>query len=392
MPKTDVNQQLEIIKRGIVEIISEEELKTKLERSLREKKPLVVKAGFDPTAPDIHLGHTVLLRKLRQFQDLGHKVIFLIGDFTARIGDPTGRQELRKQLNKEEVLKNAQTYKKQVSQILDVDKIQIVFNSVWFEKMSILDILKLTTYTSVAQLLARSDFKKRLSNNENISLLEFMYPLLQGYDSVKLESDIELGGADQIFNLLVGRDIQKDFGQEPQVVITMPLLEGTDGVQKMSKSFGNYIGINEPASEVFGKIMSISDQLMMKYYELLTDEDLEIVRKLHPKEAKLTLAEKIIKQYHSQKESHLARAEFERVFSSKEIPKDLPEYKTDGRQKIIAILLNSGLVKSGNDARRLIKQGAVLFNNVKVEKDFIPKQTGTLKVGTRRFLKVIYKQ
>ena len=237
MHKTDIEKQLEIIKRGTVEIISEDELKRKLEESARTKMPLVIKAGFDPTAPDIHLGHMVLLRKLRQFQDLGHKVLFLIGDFTARIGDPSGRSEKRKEITKEEALKNAATYKKQVSKILDTGKVRIVFNSEWFEKMSVLDMLKLTTHATVSQMLARQDFKKRLSKNEDISLLEFMYPVLQGYDSVKLKADIELGGTDQIFNLLVGRDMQKDFGQPQQVVITMPLLEGTDGVQKMSKSF-----------------------------------------------------------------------------------------------------------------------------------------------------------
>jgi tyrosyl-tRNA synthetase len=386
----DIKNQLEIIKRGTAEIISEGELKKKLEESIKQKKPLKVKAGFDPTAPDIHLGHTVLLRKLRQFQDLGHEVFFLIGDFTARIGDPSGRTEARKQLSKEEVFSNAATYKKQVSKILDTDKIKIVFNSEWFDKMSILDVLKLTTHATVAQMLARADFKKRLSKGEDISLIEFMYPILQGYDSVKLEADVELGGTDQIFNLLVGRDIQKDFGQSEQVVITMPLLEGTDGVQKMSKSYANYIGINEAPNEMFGKIMSISDTLMMKYYELLTDEDLKLVKNMHPKEAKAKLAEEIVKQYHSKEDGRNARLEFERVFSQKELPRDTQVYKTDGRKTIIAILLDSGLVKSGNEARRLLKQGAVSFNYLKVEKDdFIAGNAGVLKVGARRFLKIV---
>lgn len=386
MQKIDTDKQLEIIKRGIVEIISEEELRKKLE----EKRPLRIKAGFDPTAPDLHLGHTVLLRKLRQFQDLGHKVYFLIGDFTGRIGDPSGRQEARKQLTKEEAVKNAATYKRQVSKILDMDKLEVVFNSDWFDKMSVLDILKLTTHATVSQMLARADFKKRLSKNEDISLLEFMYPLLQGFDSVKLEADVELGGTDQIFNLLVGRDIQRDFGQAEQVIITMPLLEGTDGVQKMSKSFGNYIGINEPAKEMFGKIMSISDTLMHKYYELLTDADLNEVKKMHPKEAKVRLAEEIIAQYHSRAAAKEAAAEFERVFSQKELPKDLPEYKTDGTKAVLAVLLESGMVKSGNEARRLLKQGALLFNNAKIESEsFILKEAGILKVGGRRFLKVV---
>jgi len=386
----DAARQLEIIKRGAVEIISENELRKKLEKSLSKKRPLNIKAGFDPTAPDIHLGHTVLLRKLRQFQGLGHRVFFLIGDFTARIGDPSGRSQIRKQLTKKEVIKNAATYKKQVSKILDIDKVDIVFNSAWFDKMSVLDILNLTTHATVSQALARADFKKRLAKNEDISLLEFMYPLLQGYDSVKLEADIELGGTDQIFNLLVGRDIQNDYGQEQQVVITMPLLEGTDGVQKMSKSYNNYIGINESADEMFGKIMSISDELMMKYYTLLTDEDLDKVKKMHPKEAKLRLAEIIAGQYHTEKAAHGARAEFERVFTHKEIPQDVLECKTDGTKTVIAILMDSGLVKSGNEARRLLKQGAVLFNDLKIEKEsFILRQEGILRVGSRRFLKII---
>lgn len=386
----DINKQLEIIKRCAVEIISEDELKRKLEDSIRKAKPLIVKAGFDPTAPDIHLGHTVLLRKLRQFQDLGHQVIFLIGDFTAQIGDPSGRSEKRKQLTQKEVLENADTYKKQVSKILDLNRLRIVFNSEWFEKMSVLDILKLASHATVAQILARQDFKKRLTKNEDISLLEFMYPLLQGYDSVVLKADIELGGTDQIFNLLVGRDIQKDFSQAEQVVITLPLLEGIDGVQKMSKSFSNYIGINETPAEMFGKVMSISDAVMLKYYELLTDEDLGTIKKMHPKEAKLKLAEIIVGTYHSQATARNARLEFQRVFSEKQLPTDLPQYKTDGAKTILTILLNSGLVKSGNEARRLLKQGAVFFNKSKVEKEsFVPKQSGVLKAGTRRFLKII---
>lgn len=390
MFNVDINKQLEIIKRGTVDIISEDELIQKLKRSEKEGCPLRIKAGFDPTAPDLHLGHTILLRKLRQFQDLGHQVYFLIGDFTGRIGDPSGSAKIRKQLSKEEVSENAATYKRQISQILNIDKIQIVFNSEWFEKMSVLDMLKLTSQATISQMLARADFKKRLSRNENISLLEFMYPLLQGYDSVILEADIELGGTDQIFNLLVGRDIQKDFGQPQQVIITLPLLEGTDGKQKMSKSYGNSIGINESPSEMLGKLMSISDELMLKYYELLTDEDAQVIKKMHPKEAKLNLAQKIVEQYHSQKEGVLARLEFERVFSQKELPPDIPEYKIDAKQTIISVLLNSGLVKSGNEARRLVRQGAVFFDNAQISReDFLLQKSGILKVGARRFLKVI---
>lgn len=386
----DIDKQLAIIKRGAVEIISEEELRKKLEMSARTKKPLVIKAGFDPTAPDIHLGHAVLLRKMRQFQDFGHRVVFLIGDFTARIGDPTGRSEKRKPLTGEEVDKNAATYKKQVSKILDLDKLKIVFNSKWFEKMPVLDLLNLTTHATVSQMLAREDFKKRLSRQEDISLLEFMYPLLQGYDSVVLEADIELGGTDQIFNLLVGRDIQKDFGLAQQVVMTMPLLEGTDGIQKMSKSFGNYIGINEPAKDMFGKIMSISDELMMKYFELLTDEDMEKVKKDHPRQAKMNLAKAIISQYHGVKEAASACEEFERVFTQKQVPQDIPVYQLGSAgSPILDIMVQSSLAASKNEARRLIAQGGVYLGSEKIsnEEALINKE-GVLKVGKRRFLRL----
>ncbi|MDD5653719.1 MAG: tyrosine--tRNA ligase [Candidatus Omnitrophica bacterium] len=387
----DIAKQLEIIKRGAVEIISEAQLKKKLEKSIASAKPLVIKAGFDPTAPDIHLGHTVLLRKMRQFQDLGHKVVFLIGDFTGQIGDPTGRNEKRKQLSKEEVLQNAATYKKQVSKVLDLGRMEIAFNSAWFEKMSGLDILNLTGHATVSQILARADFKKRLARNEDISLLEFMYPILQGYDSVKLEADIELGGTDQIFNLLVGRDIQKDFCQEEQVVITMPLLEGTDGVQKMSKSLGNYIGIDEAPKDIFGKLMSISDTMMLKYYELLTDIDLQEVKPMHPKEAKMRLAEEIVRQYYTPEEAAKARQEFERVFSQKELPSDIQVYQAAAAENVLDILIKSGLVKSGNEGRRLLKQGAVFFNDTKVtDENFAPDKGGILKVGSRRYLKVTF--
>lgn len=390
MQKSELDRQLEIIKRGVVEIISEDELKRKLEASIKNKKPLNIKAGFDPTAADIHLGHTVLLRKLRQFQDLGHRVFFLIGDFTARIGDPTGRSELRKQLSTEEIIKNAATYEKQVSKVLAIEKIKTVFNSEWFDKMSVLDILKLTTHATVSQMLARADFKKRLAKNEDISLLEFIYPLLQGYDSVKLEADIELGGTDQIFNLLVGRDIQKDFNQAAQVVMTMPLLEGTDGKQKMSKSLGNYIGVNEPAQEMFGKIMSISDELMWKYYTLLTDEDLEKAKSLHPKEAKLYLAELIVAQYHGKAAATKSKEEFQQVFAQKESPSDMPVYQLRDKQSdILSILLNSGLITSKNEARRLIQQGGVYLDGKRLDQETaVIKQEGVLKVGKKRFLRL----
>jgi len=390
MRSSDIDKQLAVIKRGAVEIISEQELRKKLENSAKSGKPLVIKVGFDPTAPDIHLGHTVLLRKMRQFQDLGHRVVFLIGDFTGRIGDPTGRSEIRKQLTREEVLKNAATYKKQISKILDMGKIRIVFNSEWFDKMQGLEFGNLLTHYTATRLLERDDFTQRRKDKKPIYMSEFIYPILQGYDSVVLKADIELGGTDQKFNLLVGRDIQKDFGQEEQVVITMPLLEGTDGVQKMSKSYANYIGINEPANEMFGKLMSISDTLMLKYYELLTDIDLDSVKAMHPKEAKMKLAEEIIAQYHSRKDAEGARREFERIFSNKELPQEMPEYRMQAGESILSILTKSGLVKSGNEARRLIEQGAVFFNDGKIEKEnFVPQEGGVVKAGSRRFLKII---
>ena len=371
-------------------MVSVDGLRKKLEESIEQKRPLRIKAGFDPTAPDLHLGHTVLLRKMRQFQDMGHEVIFIIGDFTARIGDPTGRSQLRKQLTADEVLTNAQTYKKQVSKVLAIDTLRIVCNSQWFEKMSVADILRLTSHATVAQMLARADFKKRLSQNEDISILEFMYPLLQGYDSVEIKADVELGGTDQIFNLLMGRDIQRDFGMPEQIVITMPLLEGLDGVQKMSKSYANYVGINEPAKDMFGKIMSVPDELMYKYYELLTDEELGAVRQMHPKEAKLRLAEEIVAQYHSRSVASGEREAFERVFSEKLLPEDVSSYTLTSPKNIVELLIESGLALTKNEARRLIGQGAVTFEGDRlVTETALIEKPGILKVGKRRFLKVV---
>ena len=403
MQRLDINKQLEIIKRGAIEIISEEELKLKLQESVREKRPLRVKAGFDPTAPDIHLGHTVLLRKLRQFQDLGHKVIFLIGDATALVGDPSGQSQTRKTLTWDEVENNAITYIKQVSKILVVDNPDLferLHNSQWFSRhgsqkkeflpFTFEQFVELAQRCTVARLIERDDFKKRLKENKPLSFLELFYPLMQGYDSVKLESDIEVGGTDQKFNLLMGRDIQQAYGKPKQVVITMPLLEGTDGIQKMSKSFANYIGINEPANEMFGKIMSVSDEVMLKYYTLLTDEDLEPVKKLHPKEAKLNLAENITCYYHSSDLARQARENFEQVFSQRELPQDLPVYKIRGeKSNIVDILVDSGLTDSKNEARRLIKQGGVSLDGQRLDKeDIIIDKDGVLKVGKRRFLKL----
>lgn len=387
----DIDRQLEIIRRGAVEIISEDELKERLQTAIAEKRPLNIKAGFDPTAPDLHLGHTVLLRKLKQFQELGHRVFFLIGDFTGRIGDPTGRSETRKQLTPEEVSKNAETYKKQVSKILELQKMEIVFNSKWFDKMPGLEFGKLLTHYTATRLLERNDFSLRIKDKKPIYMSEFIYPILQGYDSVVLGADIELGGTDQIFNLLVGRDIQKDFGQKEQIVITMPLLEGTDGVQKMSKSYGNYIGIDEAAGSMFGKIMSIPDDLMRKYYTLLTDEDINEIKTMHPKQAKLRLAKNIVEQYHSTEAAAQASVEFERVFSHKELPQDMPVYKLNpDKQKIIDVLLDSGAVSSKNEARRLIQQGGVWLDGKRIDKeDVVIGQEGIIKAGKRRYVKII---
>ncbi len=308
-----VNEQLSLIKRGAVEIIQEKELKAKLE----EKKPLIIKSGFDPTAPDIHLGHTVLLRKMRHFQDLGHKVVFLIGDYTAMIGDPSGVSKTRPRLTKREVLKNAKTYKKQIEKILDTGKLEVRFNSEWLDKMKGSEIAQLLSKYSVTRMLERDDFSKRYKEQKPISMLEFFYPLLQGYDSVALEADIEIGGTDQKFNMLVGRTIQERYGRKPQVVITIPLLEGLGGIEKMSKSLGNYVGITESAKEIFGKLMSISDELMWKYYELLTDEDVSAVKrevasgKLHPKKAKSNLAGIIVTQYYDRAQAEREEKNFD---------------------------------------------------------------------------------
>jgi len=386
----DISKQLEIIKRGATEIISEEELMQKLKESIDEKRPLRIKAGFDPTAPDIHLGHTVLLKKLRQFQDLGHRIYFLIGDFTGTIGDPSGEDKIRKRLTEEEVNKNALTYKNQVFKILNPKKTEVVFNSAWFKKMTSSEILNLASYTTVAQILARQDFNQRYTQGKDISLLELFYPLLQAYDSVYLKADVEIGGGDQKFNLLLGRELQRDFKQTQQVIIMMPLLEGTDGIQKMSKSYGNYIGINEVPNEMFGKIMSISDELMLKYYELLTDCDLNLVKNMHPRDAKVNLAKIIVSQYHSPDEADKSEREFQSVFSAKGLPSDITEYKITQATTIVQLLLDCGLVKSGNEARRLIRGKAVIFNNKNIEKEnFFVKEAGILKVGHRKFLKIV---
>ncbi len=388
----DTQEALRAISRGTTEIISVELLAKKLAKSAQEGKPLVVKAGFDPTAPDIHLGHVVLLRKMRQFQELGHTVVFLIGDFTAQVGDPTGRNELRKKMTREDIDRNAVTYKDQVFKVLDPEKTRVVFNSHWFGAFSAQQLMELTAHATVAQTLARADFKKRFDEGREISLLEFIYPLLQGYDSVHLKADVELGGSDQKFNLLMGRQMQEACGQPPQAVVMTPLLEGLDGVQKMSKSLGNYIGINEPPREIFGKVMSISDKLMERYFELLTDDDLAAVRSMHPKEAKMKLAGEIVGQFHGADAVRDARAHFENVFSQKQVPDDIQVVPlaqlVQESAGLVDILVKAAAVPSKNEARRLIKQGAISFNGQPVaDEGWIPAP-GVLKIGKRRFLKL----
>jgi tyrosyl-tRNA synthetase len=386
----DIKNQLDIIRRGTIEIISEKELILKLEK----KKPLVVKAGFDPSAPDLHLGHTVLLRKLKHFQDLGHKIVFLIGDFTGMIGDPTGRSEIRKRLTEEEVSNNAKTYKKQVFKILDEKKTEVVFNSAWLKAMDLKHVLELTAHTTVSQLLARADFNDRYKSGKDISLLEFMYPLLQAYDSLHLKADIELGGGDQKFNLLMGRELQKDYGQDEQVVIMMPLLIGLDGVNKMSKSFGNHIGIDEKPEDMFGKIMSVSDELMVQYYELLTDEKLDEIKSLHPMEAKKRLAKLIVEEYHGEDAGLRAMRDFENKFQKKdpftELALETMPFKAD---KLSEILVSEKICPSKNEFKRLIEQGAIEVNGERIsniEFKISPSTEYHIKVGKKRFLKVIF--
>ncbi len=391
-------KQIDIIKRGTVELIKEEELL----RKLKEERPLRIKAGFDPTAPDIHLGHTVLLEKMRQLQELGHEVIFLIGDFTGMIGDPSGKSETRKPLTEKEVLKNAETYKEQVFKILDPEKTQIRFNSEWFSKMNALEIVRLGAMQTVARMLERDDFKKRFESQHDITILEFYYPLFQAYDSMFLKADIELGGTDQRFNLLLGRTFQKKSGMEEQVVIMMPLLEGTDGVQKMSKSLGNYIGISEPAKEMYGKLLSITDELMIKYYELLSHisiEELEALKRdikdgtVHPKKAKEGLALELVGRYRGRDAALMAQQEFERVFKEKQLPEDIPEMAitwNNGDIWLPQVLKEGGLCKSTGEAMRLIKQGGVSVNDRRIvdPQERLPEGEYIIKVGKRRFLKI----
>ncbi len=399
-----VPEQLEIIKHGTVDLIPEELLVVKLERSLDTGKPLIIKQGFDPTAPDIHLGHTVGLRKLQQFQELGHEVVFVVGDFTGLIGDPSGRSDTRVRMSREDLVKNADTYTAQAFKILDREKTRIEFNSQWLAKLTFADVLELAATQTVARMLERDDFERRFKNNRPISLLEFVYPLAQGYDSVALKADVELGGTDQKFNLLMGREIQRDYGQEPQVVLTLPLLEGTDGVEKMSKSLGNYIGITDPPREMFGKTMSIPDSLIIKYFELVSSKSPAEVEDLrgrlrdpstNPSHLKRELARDIVGQYHGAEAAAGAEAEFDRVHVRHDVPEDVPEVRLAGGPEglwIVKALTATGVCKSSSDARRMILQGAVTVDGDRVtdlERRLTQRGTTyTLKVGKRQFVRI----
>ena len=379
---------LSLIRRGTNEIISEEELVKKLNSG----KKLRIKLGVDPTAPDLHLGHSVIINKLKVFQDLGHQIVFLIGDFTARIGDPSGRSATRPMMTEEQIMKNIKTYQDQVFKILDREKTEVVFNSTWLNALGIEGLLKLASKHTVAQMLVRDDFEKRFKADIPISIVEFMYPLLQAYDSVALHADVELGGNDQKFNLLLGRDMQRDAGQEPQVVITMPLLVGTDGVKKMSKSYKNYIALNDKPQDMFGKLMSISDELMMFYYELLTQENLDEIKQMHPKEAKMKLGSIIVERYWGKEAAENAKNEFNKIFANKDLPTEIEEYKCDkDKIKLSELLFVSKMVASKNEARRLIEQGGAKVDNEKVTSDTeIEVKNGMiLQAGKRKFKKII---
>lgn len=398
-----IEEKLIFLKKGTVDVIREEDLRSKLERSEKTGKPLRIKLGADPTAPDIHLGHTVVIRKLKAFQELGHTVTFLIGDFTGLIGDPSGKNVTRPPLSREEIDANAETYKTQIFKLLDPKRTEIRFNSEWMDKFTAADFVKLTAKTTVRQILERDDFEKRMKEERPISLHELLYPLVQGYDSVALEADIELGGTDQKFNLLMGRNLQREFGQEAQVIMTTPLLEGLDGVNKMSKSLNNYIGIDEPPDQMFGKVMSISDELMWKYYELLTDTDIDTINALkfkcgsgdlNPRGLKADLARSIIADFHSEQVAKKAQEEFDRRFVKKEIPDEIEERSiAAGSYKLADLLTEMGLAASKAEAKRLIEQGGVKIGGEKVDvaSTEIGVKTGDamlVQVGKRRFLNI----
>lgn len=402
----DINKQLKILKQGVSDLISEEDLKKKLIEAQKEDRPLRVKLGLDPTAPDIHLGHTVVLKKLKQFQDLGHEVYLIIGDFTGRIGDPSGKSKTRKQLSEEEVQENARTYEEQFTKILDEDKTKLVFNSSWLGEMDFEDVINLSSKYTVARMLERDDFHNRYVKNKPIGIHEFFYPLMQGYDSVAIEADVELGGTDQRFNLLVGRNLQKEYEQESQVLVMMPLLEGLDGTDKMSKSLGNYIGIEDKPADMYGKVMSIPDDLIVRYFELVTNVDVKEVEKIkeaieekneNPMKYKKQLARTIVKEYHGEKGAQKAEKEFESVFSKGNLPEDIPEVEIsedrleNGELWIVKIVAATGMVDSNSEARRMIKQGAVTVDGEKYEKidlDLEVKDGMIVQIGKRRYAKI----
>ena len=395
-------EQFRLISRGVADLLPEDEFKKKLEKAVATNTPLIVKLGLDPTAPDIHLGHTVVLRKLKLFQDFGHKVIILIGDFTARIGDPTGKSVTRPPLTEEQVVTNAKTYQEQIFKVLDPEKTEVRFNSEWLSKLDFADVLKLASKYTVARMLERDDFHKRYTEGRPISIHEFMYPLMQGYDSVALKADVEFGGTDQTFNLLMGRHLQGEEGMPEQTIITMPILEGLDGVQKMSKSLGNYIGISEAPSEMYGKAMSIPDELMMRYFMLVTDMSIEEQEQLsqdlesgaaHPRDVKMKLAHTIVRLYHGEEAANFGQEEFVRVFQKHAMPTDIPEYKvaiTDEAVFVPQLLSDAGLTASNGEARRSIKAGAFKIDGEKCNEEHIVLKDGmVLQVGKRKFIKIV---
>jgi len=393
----DAKEQVRILSRGAAEIVSELELEQKIQRG----KPLRVKYGADPSAPDIHLGHTVPIRKLKHFQELGHEVYFIIGDFTGRIGDPSGRSETRRQLSEEEVLQNAKTYKEQIFKILDPDKTRVLFNSSWLSPLSFVDVITLASKYTVARMLERDDFKKRMQEEKPVSIHEFLYPLAQAYDSVAIRADVELGGTDQTFNFLLTRDIQREYGLEPQVMMTMPLLEGTDGTQKMSKSLNNYIGINESPRDMYGKTMSIPDELMLKYYELVTDvpfAEIEHIKRqlrdgtVHPRDVKMRLAREIVSLYHGATAARQAEEEFVRVFQRGGLPEEMSEFRVSpGSIRMVRLMVDSGLAASNSEAKRLIAQGAVKVNQHRVSDPDLElriEEEMIIQVGKRKYVRV----
>lgn len=399
-----LDKQLEIIKRGTVEIVPEAELIDKLKSSIESNRPLTIKLGLDPTAPDIHLGHTVVLQKLRQFQDLGHQVILILGDFTARIGDPTGKSETRKQLTEEQVMANAKTYERQIFKILDPEKTRVAFNSQWLAPLNFVQVIELAAKYTLARMLERDDFHKRFKENLPISIHELFYPLMQGYDSVALKADVELGGTDQKFNLLMGRTLQKEYGQKQQVALMMPILEGLDGINKMSKSLGNYIGIDEAPREMYGKTMSLPDEMMLRYFELVTAVPLEELRaietglkngSLHPRDVKMRLAREIVTQYHDSEQAKAAEEEFKRMFQQKDLPDEIPEFRATEDMLdevwLPKLIVAAGSANSTSEARRLIVQGGVKVDGIKIDDPNLninPSAGMIIQVGKRKFFKI----